>query len=627
MHGDFGNAVNEYFVKEFRRIYDERKVRIGRLDTPEAVLEYASAVRQRIREVFDLEKIPRTPLNCEIVSEHDFRSYTLKNLIFESRPGYHVTANLYLPAGTTAPVPAVLHLCGHNHDGKACANGVSLNVGFAANGIAVLAIDPVCQGERYQHFMEDEKDLCGAHNMIGKELILFGEHFAAWRAWDALRAADLLCTLPEIDHTRLMLTGCSGGGTMTTWVNALDDRFIAAAPSCAVTRWRRTVENELPVDAEQMPRFLAGEGLDMADFLIASLPRPILVSGEENDFFDKRGQQEVGRELEYLSGILDAPLKSTFFTGPDGHGLRAEQREAIRKFFFAAAGVEPRGIPEDAIPRPEEHEKLAAPGGEVLNIPGERSVMKVASDICAEVIAARKTLDRKTLAGALKSCLALPEDIPVPDDYRRLPPRPHGEKQCFNRYLIENKERILGVIYAMTGVCDYQLPRCREAVLYLPDGNCCEIADLPAEYREEKTVFGIDTFGIGELAPTSCGINSRDFTAFYGASWHFSGLAAMLGKSFPGLQMEGVLSAIKLLRANGTERLTVIGRGCGAVLAAYTALLAEDMVSRTVLLDAPGSFAGLVGTYNMRSFAEMVPDILKYTDWTDIAVSVNAEIR
>lgn len=628
MHNDFGNAVNEYFVKEYRRLCKERQKRIDALQTPEAVLEYAARAKKRIREVFDLEKLPRTELNMRITGVHEFGCYTLKTLLFESVPGYFVTADLYLPSPMDSPVPAVLHLCGHNSDGKSCTNGVSLDVGFAANGIAVLNIDPVCQGERYQHFMENELDICGAHNVLGKELVLFGEHFPAWRAWDALRAMDLLCELPEIDSTKLMLTGCSGGGTMTTWVNALEDRLIASAPSCAVTRWRRTVENELPIDAEQMPPSLAGEGFDMADFLVATLPRPILVSGETNDFFDERGQQEVGRELEKLSAILDAPVKSTFFTGPNGHGLKPEQREAIRAFFFKAAGIPQRGIAEDDIPRPATEQKLAAPGGDVFNLEGNKGALTLMKERCAEVIAARKALSKEETVEALKKCLALPAEVPVPSDYRRLPQQTFkDEEHAVNRYLIENDERILGVLHAWADEAYFQLPKCKTAVLYLPDFECKEMETLPEELYSGQILYGFDSFGVGNLIPASCGVASRKIDSFYGAFWHFAGMSYMLGKSFPGLQMEGILAALKLLRSKGLEKVTLIGRGYGAMLASYTALLAEDMVGKTILLDAPPAFEELIGTYNTRSLSGMVPGILKYTDWTGIAKLVEAEFR
>ncbi len=627
MHNDFGNAVNEYFVKVFRRLYKERAGRIANLTTKEDVLAYAAQAKKRIREVFDLDKLPRTPLKVVFTGEYDFKYYTLKTLYFESLPGYYVTANLYLPPADGKPFATVLHLCGHNYDAKSCTNGVSLNVGLAANGIAVLSIDPVCQGERLQHFMDD-RNLCGAHNTIGKELVLFGEHFCAWRAWDALRAIDLICEMDELDSSRIMLTGCSGGGTMTAWVNALDDRLIASAPSCATTRWVRTVENELPIDAEQMPPALAGEGYDMADFLVATLPRPILVSGETNDFFDERGQQEVGRELEHLSALAEAPVKSTFFTGPNGHGLKQEQREAIREFFFKAAGVVPKGIPEDEIPRPETEQKLAAPGGDVFNIPGNLSAMELMKQRCAKVIASRKALSRSELKTVLRDCLKLPAEVHSPADYRRLPQHIfRDDDHVINRYLIEDDEKILGVLNALTGGGDFQMPKCKEAVFYLPDIECIEMETLPEELYKDKILFGFDSFGVGNLIPTSCGVYARTPQSCYGAYWHFAGMSYMLGKSFPGLQMEGILAILQLLKERGTEKLTLIGRGYGAMLASYTALLAEDMVERTILLDVPESFENMVGTSNGYAFTGMVPDILKYTDWPEIARAVKAEIQ
>lgn len=75
----------------------------------------------------------------------------------------------------------------------------------------------------------------------------------AWRAWDAVRGLDYLLSRPEVDTTRVGLTGNSGGGTMTTFVNALEDRLTMAAPSCYITTWVHNVENELPADSEQMP--------------------------------------------------------------------------------------------------------------------------------------------------------------------------------------------------------------------------------------------------------------------------------------------------------------------------------------------------------------------------------------
>ena len=287
-----------------------------------------------------------------------------------------------------------------------------------------------------------------------------------------------------------------------------------------------------------------------------------------------------------------------------------------------------KGIPEDEIPRPTMEQQLIAPEGDVFKIPGNVSAFEVMKEHCGKVIAQRKELSKAELAAALKKCLALPDEIPVPDNYRRLPRHIfRDDEHSINRYLIENDERILGVINILTGGGAFQLPNCNEAVFYLPDFDGKELETLPEELYQGKILAGFDSFGVGNLIPASCGVSSRNMQAHYGAYWHFAGLSHMLGKTFPGLQMEGILAALKLLKSHGARKVTLIGKGYGAMLAAYTALLAEDMVEKTILLDSPEPFEKLIGTYNERSFTGMVPDLLKYADWTDIARCVNAEMR
>src|SRR5260370_41043513 len=56
------------------------------------------SVERALRKAIGLEKLPdRTPLHPRITATHDMGGYILKNIIFESRPGFAVTSNLYLP--------------------------------------------------------------------------------------------------------------------------------------------------------------------------------------------------------------------------------------------------------------------------------------------------------------------------------------------------------------------------------------------------------------------------------------------------------------------------------------------------------------------------------------------------
>ena len=179
----------------------------------------------------------RTNLNARTAGSLDLGQISLEKVIYESRPGFLVSANLYLPARIDAELPCVLGLCGHADAGKAYGPYQFFARGLAAKGFAVLIIDPVSQGERRQFYTEEgvlEGDprprSTVAHNMIGNRMLLTGDFVGSWFARDAIRGLDYLLGRPETDATRVGVTGCSGGGTQTTQITALDPRITMAAP-------------------------------------------------------------------------------------------------------------------------------------------------------------------------------------------------------------------------------------------------------------------------------------------------------------------------------------------------------------------------------------------------------------
>ena len=51
--------------------------------------------------------------------------------------------------------------------------------------------------------------------------------------WNAMRAVDYLETRPEVDGRRIGMTGISGGGSVTWFTAAADERIAAAGPVCS----------------------------------------------------------------------------------------------------------------------------------------------------------------------------------------------------------------------------------------------------------------------------------------------------------------------------------------------------------------------------------------------------------
>ena len=78
-----GNLVNEYYVREFRRIAGERRKRIAGLKTRADAEYYVSDVRTKIRAALAVDSIERTPLNARIVSVSEFGNVVCENLLFE----------------------------------------------------------------------------------------------------------------------------------------------------------------------------------------------------------------------------------------------------------------------------------------------------------------------------------------------------------------------------------------------------------------------------------------------------------------------------------------------------------------------------------------------------------------
>ena len=331
IRANYSNMLQEYNVGRIRQMNLARAAKIDSLQSQTDAESYCLEVRSKISACFKLPERSGLP-EVEITGIYEFPECRVEKTIFWSRPGYPVTSLLYLPSRLPELAPAVLFLCGHAQDGKSNSTYMTCCRSLAKAGYVVLAIDPAGQGERYQFKgVANASGIDGfctrEHNMIGKQLNLCGDYFGTWRAHDALSGLDYLLSRPEVDINRVGVTGNSGGGTMTTFVQALDYRFTMAAPSCYVTSWKRNIENELPADVEQIPPGILEAGCEMGDFILAFAPRPVILLGQKKDFFDPRGLRETYEQCRKVYALLGAAENIRMAIGPDPHGYSETNRK------------------------------------------------------------------------------------------------------------------------------------------------------------------------------------------------------------------------------------------------------------------------------------------------------------
>jgi hypothetical protein len=176
----FPRMVQDYFVEQVRNVEQSGLKTRAALKTKADAETYIHSVRKKIATCF--RPFPhKTPLNAKITGKVDRDDYVIERVIFESRPGFLVTANLYVPKRRKFPLPGVVGSCGHSNNGKAEPAYQSFAQALAIMGYVVLIFDPIGQGERLQYGHLDVKTRprigVGEHLHAGNQQFLVGEFF------------------------------------------------------------------------------------------------------------------------------------------------------------------------------------------------------------------------------------------------------------------------------------------------------------------------------------------------------------------------------------------------------------------------------------------------------------------
>ena len=281
----------------------------------------------------------RTSLMARVVRSHERDGYRVENVMFQSRPDFWVTGNLYIPAQEQAPYPAVISPCGHYPLSRMEPEYQCVYIDLVKAGFVVFAYDPIGQGERRQYWNPEtgQTEVATAstyeHSMPGHVLLLMGEDLTQYRVWDGIRAIDYLESRPEVDAKRIACAGHSGGGTLTLFVSALDERVKCAVVNEGGTghRWPLEIKPETrvgPADVEQNYFPGAVYGVDMPDLHIAIAPRPLLALIEEYNPRFNRAAEEI--RTRYVQ--LGAPDRFGTEEANDPHAWTPKLRLATTRW-------------------------------------------------------------------------------------------------------------------------------------------------------------------------------------------------------------------------------------------------------------------------------------------------------
>jgi dienelactone hydrolase len=271
----------------------------------------AERIRQGIREGAGLPNSPvTTPLNPIIHSKRTYDGYTVENIAFESMPGLFVTGNLYKPLKKLTSYAAILSPHGHGTDPRFKENVQKRCAVLATMGAVVLAYDMIGYGDSHQCDHKHSKAL-------------------AIQAINSQRAIDFLLTIPDVDSTRIGVTGESGGGTQTFLLTALDKRIKVSVPVVMVSAHffgGCICESGMPIHKS------SSHQTSNVEIAALAAPRPMLLISDGKDWTKNTPQVEY----PYIKNIYRLYQREDYVENlhlPDeGHDYGISKRNGAYQF-------------------------------------------------------------------------------------------------------------------------------------------------------------------------------------------------------------------------------------------------------------------------------------------------------
>uniref|UniRef100_UPI00261704A6 alpha/beta hydrolase family protein n=1 Tax=uncultured Gimesia sp. TaxID=1678688 RepID=UPI00261704A6 len=545
----------------------------------------------------------RSALNARVTGIITENGFTIEKILFESQPGFHVTANLYRPSGS-GPFPAILHPVGHSENGKAYDSYQRANRLLVQNGFVVLCFDPIGQGERKQLIGPEGKPLHRAsheHQELGVAPILLGRSLGSYMVWDGVRAIDYLCSRSDVDPKRIGCTGNSGGGNLTSYLMAYDERIVAAAPGCFMTTHRRKNESPGPGDAEQNLFAQIRDGFDHSDFILVRAPKPTLILAATKDFVPIEGAWEAFRQAKRAYTLLGYPERVELIEANEKHGFSQRLREgAVRFFAHWLQGRRIEVFEEVNVPILTDKDLQVTPDGQVLSLPDERSIFDLFADYERQLAAQRPKLTRAVVRDVtgIRPLSELPKpkvDVPKVDI--------NGNHASPQRLLFHPEPGIV-------------LP-----ALYWSQGNAEPVLIAPAEGMN----FAVkEAKQLNEKGHPVLIIEVRDTGETRTRNWRFFGadyyIAHMLGRCWLGMRTEDLLVCSRWLKEQQqakSVRLTANGEIGPA--AQHAAALEPELISTVLTKNDLTSWRELMTSREaQKHLHNAVQNVLRYYDLPDL---------
>ncbi len=628
---DMKEQLREHIYKRSEQAFDVGDEARDKLRSIEDLEARKESMRNRFIEAIGGLPSFDTPLNPSVTGSIQCDGFRIEMIIFESRPGTYVTANMYIPDRVSSPSAAVLFLCGHAEIAKQDSQYQMVCRALVGAGLIVLAIDPIGQGERCSYYEKSIHDLTVRwgtfeHDYTGSQCLPLGNCMAKYFLHDSMRAVDYLCTRKEVDPRRIGVTGNSGGGLQTAMMMLGDTRIAAAAPGTFVTNRRINLRASVHQDNEQLWPGMSKAGLDHEDCLLMMAPKPVLILAAKFDFFPIEGTRST---VERSRRFWDLYGKSECIELAEDTSIHSYTRTLAKKSaeFFSLHLLGKKSSPcvesiETIEPRLIQCTKSGQVRGE---IDGARFIQDENVDNLKILENQRRLLPdadlkdraynwlKEAVFANRKPCAT---NMRLNDDFMKYDFRVHdiawwSQEGIFSHAYIFTTENYTNMNKPFT--------------IAVWDGGTGNIQSHSDWIRKEcslgRSVLVLDVSGVGTSKPNHASV--CDPLEFSGIIEKLSYDLFWLGDSLAAMRTYDVIRAADMIEEwygaqKGDIKLYAYGRH--GVYAQFAAFL-DDRFQQIKVVQGMGSYAAWAGAHHYDYYdisSIIIPDILKYFDLPDL---------
>ena len=330
------NAYPEHVVKYLKRLYVPSEQQLAyREDYPGGFERWQQEARAELQIKLGMDRIAASAADhrpaVQLDEAADFGEYTRQGGVIETEPDVRIPFWLLKPKGEGRwPLGVFPH--GHDRRGHDTTAGVyateahekkaigeDRDVAVQAVKLGFVAIAPAVRGLAADGVpdLHDRhgKSACRSHVM---HCLLVGRTATGERVWDMQRILDWALALPEVDPRHVFMMGNSGGGMVTIFAAACDQRIGIAVPSCSFAPTTSESGYIFHCDCNMVPGLMELGGLPSVAGLIA--PRHLLaVNGRKDTLFSQEAVERAATTVQEIYRAAGCPERFEHRWGAEGH--------------------------------------------------------------------------------------------------------------------------------------------------------------------------------------------------------------------------------------------------------------------------------------------------------------------